>query len=306
MLFSTSSFLLVALSSVEAVVLVGVICASISSGFGEAVFLSLTARYDRSTVTAWSSGTGAAGVAGAVIYAVLKSFLSPKVTLLIQIYMPFLLVVAYLCVLGSPSPQRQQAQEEWSHSSRDNSEEEKEEDEDKVSPMAYSEATSPLIQTQSQPAKPCGACPCPPKLFNKEEVELWWDHVKYVPHLFKYMLPLFLVYFAEYAINQGFFELLYNPNTHIGSYCLEQRTQYRWLQVVYQVGVLISRTSVSIIYIKHFWIFVLLQVCVHLYIHVVNVNIALVSSGAQLCVLLSCLHLFIPAVLLADLFHGIV
>ena len=55
----------------------------------------------------------------------------------------------------------------------------------------------------------------------------WWEHVKYIPRLWKYMLPLFLVYWAEYMINQGFFELLYNPNTHVGSLCISQEAQYR-------------------------------------------------------------------------------
>ena len=55
----------------------------------------------------------------------------------------------------------------------------------------------------------------------------WWSHVKYIPRLWKYMLPLFVVYWAEYMINQGFFELLYNANTHIGSLCINQEGQYR-------------------------------------------------------------------------------
>ena len=33
-------------------------CASIGSGFGELVFLSFTAHYDRRSVSGWSSGTG--------------------------------------------------------------------------------------------------------------------------------------------------------------------------------------------------------------------------------------------------------
>ena len=252
-LFSTASFLLVALSSVEAVVLVGVVCASICSGFGEAVFLSLTAHYHKSTVTAWSSGTGAAGVAGALIYAFLKSFLSPKVTLLIQIYIPVLLLVAYLLILGRPSTPPKTHDDVYSSG----------EDESQVSPKLRSQVTesAPLIQSKSaKSSSHQGLCPASIKLFNQEEVALWWSHVKYVPHLFQYMLPLVVVYFAEYSINQGFFELLYNSNTHIGGYCLDQRTQYRWLQVVYQFGVLISRSSVSVVYIRHFWIFSILQV----------------------------------------------
>ena len=40
------------------VIIFGVVCASLSSGFGELTFLSFTARYDKSTVSGWSSGTG--------------------------------------------------------------------------------------------------------------------------------------------------------------------------------------------------------------------------------------------------------
>ena len=55
---SISSFVLVASSSIEALVIFGVVCASIGSGFGEIVFLSYTSHFDKSTVSAWSSGTG--------------------------------------------------------------------------------------------------------------------------------------------------------------------------------------------------------------------------------------------------------
>jgi len=57
-LASLISFVLVGLALNEPLVLLGVVCASISSGFGEITFLSFTACYDKSTVTGWSSGTG--------------------------------------------------------------------------------------------------------------------------------------------------------------------------------------------------------------------------------------------------------
>ncbi len=62
-----ASFTIVALSTNEVLVLFGVVCASIGSGFGEITFLSLTTRYHKSTLSGWSPGTGAAGVAGALI-----------------------------------------------------------------------------------------------------------------------------------------------------------------------------------------------------------------------------------------------
>jgi battenin len=56
--FSLASFLLVGLGNVTGLIIFGVACASLSSGFGEMTFLSFTARYDKSTVSGWSSGTG--------------------------------------------------------------------------------------------------------------------------------------------------------------------------------------------------------------------------------------------------------
>ena len=57
--FSLASFMLVGLrANVLDLVIIGVCCASISTGFGEITFLSLTAHYDKSAVSGWSSGTG--------------------------------------------------------------------------------------------------------------------------------------------------------------------------------------------------------------------------------------------------------
>lgn len=44
-----------------------------------------------------------------------------------------------------------------------------------------------------------------------------------IPKLLKYMIPLMLVYFAQYFINQGLFELLYFPDSTIS----DHRSQYR-------------------------------------------------------------------------------
>ena len=53
-----ASFLIVALTNHIALIVLGVVFASISSGFGEIVYLSLTANFHKSSVSGWSSGTG--------------------------------------------------------------------------------------------------------------------------------------------------------------------------------------------------------------------------------------------------------
>ena len=61
-------------------------------------------------------------------------------------------------------------------------------------------------------------------LFNDVSQKL-----RQIPPLFKYMVPLFLVYFAEYLINQGFFELLYFKNGIIKEHKLQYRFVHRFL-----------------------------------------------------------------------------
>ena len=59
--------------------------------------------------------------------------------------------------------------------------------------------------------------------------------------LWKYMIPLFIVFFAEYTINQGLYEPLYYESSS-----LSLAEQYMWFQVDYQVAVFLSRSSVNI------------------------------------------------------------
>ncbi|KAF6123682.1 CLN3 lysosomal/endosomal transmembrane protein, battenin [Phyllostomus discolor] len=69
-----------------------------------------------------------------------------------------------------------------------------------------------------------------------------------------YIIPLVLVYFAEYFINQGLFELLFFRNTS-----LSHAQQYRWYQMLYQAGVFASRSSLRCCHIRFTWVLALLQ-----------------------------------------------
>ena len=81
--------------------------------------------------------------------------------------------------------------------------------------------------------------------------------------LWKYMIPLFIVYLAEYTINQGLYELLYYEGSS-----LSQAEQYRRFQVDYQVAVFLSRSSVNIFQLRKIiipavtqWVILILLVC---------------------------------------------
>lgn len=80
------------------------------------------------------------------------------------------------------------------------------------------------------------------------------EKIFYIKTLVHFMLPLGLVYFFEYFINQGLFEMVYFPEIFI-----DHDEQYQWYQVTYQIGVFISRSSVNIVHIKNIWIMAVLQ-----------------------------------------------
>nr|XP_042703564.1 battenin [Chrysemys picta bellii] len=167
--------------------IVGVVLASVSSGLGEISFLALTAFYPSEVVSCWSSGTGGAGLLGALSYLGLtQAGLSPRHTLLAMLSLPLAMLLRSL--------QR-----------------------------ARLAACAPL-----PPLSPQG--------------------------LLKYLLPLALVYFAEYFINQGLFELLYFRDS-----ALTHAQQYRWYQMLYQAGVFVSRSSLHCVRIRHIWVLALLQ-----------------------------------------------
>lgn len=80
------------------------------------------------------------------------------------------------------------------------------------------------------------------------------EKLLYIKSLLRLMIPLALVYFFEYLINQGLFELVFFPEIF-----LTASEQYRWYQVTYQIGVFISRSSVNIVQIKAIWVMAVLQ-----------------------------------------------
>jgi len=81
--------------------LIGVCFASISSGFGEITFLAMTSFYTSNTVAAWSSGTGGAGVFGALSYLALTSWFgfSNFTTLNIITILPFFILFSSFVLL---------------------------------------------------------------------------------------------------------------------------------------------------------------------------------------------------------------
>lgn len=80
-----------------------------------------------------------------------------------------------------------------------------------------------------------------------------------------YMAPFALVYLFEYFINQGLSEIVIFKGIFPS-----EASQYRWYSFMYQVGVMISRSSVNIVEINNTWILAALQ----------GVNVAIMTTEA--------------------------
>ncbi len=172
----------------------GVGFASLASSFGEITFLSLTTLYSRSlSISGWASGTGAAGLIGSFGYAALTSIgLSPRDTILIMLFIPVLMTFSYILLpsVEFAKNRNYQAIGETTDSDQIDSD---------------SEIFQDLKQNRNN---------LKTKLFN---------FIKLLRPLLKFMIPLFLVYFAEYFINQGLFELLYFKDAFIKDHKLQYR-----------------------------------------------------------------------------------
>ncbi|TDH03480.1 hypothetical protein EPR50_G00163790 [Perca flavescens] len=232
-IMAATSFLLVSFSTAVWMSILGVVFASISAGLGELSFLSLTVYFSRDVLGGWGSGTGGAGVAGALLYSGLTQIgLSPQHTLLIMLVVPCAMLCSYffLLVLPPSLPQWKYRDTEYAAVGS----------EDRRRLMDDSEEEEQAISTPEE--RTAGPLTLTEKL-----------HV--IKGLLWFVLPLGLVYFAEYFINQGLMELLYFPK-----FFLSHAEQYRWYQVLYQVGVLVSRSSLCCFKCRKLWTLSLLQV----------------------------------------------
>uniref|UniRef100_A0A8D0UZM1 Battenin n=1 Tax=Sus scrofa TaxID=9823 RepID=A0A8D0UZM1_PIG len=234
---AAGSFILVAFSHSVATSLCGVVLASISSGLGEVTFLSLTSFYPRTVISWWSSGTGGAGLLGALSYLGLtQAGLSPQHTLLSMLGIPALMLASYFLLLTSPGSQDPGGEEE-----------------------AETAARQPLINSEAPELKPGSG--------SHLSLQERWTVFKGLLH---YIVPLVLVYFAEYFINQGLFELLFFRNTFL-SHAQQYRQPVGWgslplmisTGMLYQAGVFASRSSLRCCHIRHTWALALLQ-CLNL------------------------------------------
>lgn len=234
----------------------GVVLASMSSGGGELSFISLTHFYGPFSLASWGSGTGGAGLIGAGAYALATTTLglSSKHTIFASAFLPLIMLVSFFIILPREPLIRQAAtvssRSELSHATGD-------EDDEGSDPRETQEDEGLLPHSSNL----TGA-----NSFRMSKNQSWG--AAFLQNLrrsrslfFPYMLPLLLVYIAEYTINQGvaptlLFPLKDSPFRHY-------RAFYPTYNAIYQSGVFISRSSTPFLRIHNLYLPSLLQ-CLNL------------------------------------------
>jgi battenin len=223
----------------------GIVLASLSSGGGELSFLGLTHYYGSVSLAAWGSGTGGAGLIGAGAYALLTTTfgLSVRGTLLASALLPLIMMFSFFIVLPhGPLKAAKQNNAQYQPVPGD---------EEAESP----EATGLLAQPNERYTSPASTHHSRLQTITHSlATKLNRARSLVVP----YMLPLFLVYVAEYTINQGvaptlLFPLESTPFTHF-------RAFYPTYGAIYQLGVFISRSSLPFIRVRTLYTPSILQV----------------------------------------------
>ncbi|WFD01293.1 battenin CLN3 protein [Malassezia yamatoensis] len=208
--------------------LVGVAIASFVSGLGEITYLQSTTRYPSKMTercVGWfSSGTGAAGLAGASAWWFVRP-LGVRSGLSLLSFLPFGMALAFLSLPDNRSTVR------TSMTSDETSE-----------TLLNHEADSNQVSQQGNG-------------LVREELSLSQKLHLLQPLIFPFILPLVLVYFAEYTINQGIAPTLLYPvpspkeNPLLAKVIYSLRDYYPLYQLTYQTFVFLSRSYTSLLHL---------------------------------------------------------
>jgi battenin len=223
----------------------GVILASLSSGGGELSFLGLVHYYGPFSLASWGSGTGGAGLIGAGAYALATTTLrfSVRSTLLASACLPGIMLISFFAILPLGPLKKAQSHNalvaDILHSG----------DDEIASPHEEHEG---LLASESFPKAS----------LNSAKLTTWKQFTQNLSRsrslFFPFMLPLLLVYVAEYTINQGVAPTLLFPLKQ--SPFSEYRAFYPTYGAIYQAGVFISRSSIPFLRVHTLYLPSFLQV----------------------------------------------
>ena len=219
--------------------LVGVALSDLGSGLGESSVLALTQHFDNPSLmlTAWSSGTGFAGVVGYLLVMFVFSNTSSTVVIVISAVLVALYWFAYFWLLPKPKGFEPLC---FERSKRElSSKTELDHDPSRDSRAAMGESFSAFAPRRSETSIETQVRS--DKLEDAQNLG-FCERLKLQLALIKYIVPIILVYFGEYAAQSGAWTAFALPpgELHVKD---SLKRGYQYLNLFYQIGVLISRSS---------------------------------------------------------------
>jgi battenin len=225
--------------------LFGVVLGSTQQGFGEASFLAYTAFFEsRVALTAWSSGTGVAGIFGYawVVIFTLGFGASFELTLFCANILPVLFWLNYVCLFTIPSIAREgKAHQNGAdgvatayqpitiHADNTGS---VDDNTGQIDSRALLQADDKRLIRSDENVDDVDLSAAAFNMTLKERMDKTLE-------LWPFMIPLFVVYFAEYAMQSGVWAAIGFPVD--SDHARDQFYIYsNWM---YQVGVFVSRSS---------------------------------------------------------------
>lgn len=261
---TVASYLVVAEAPSVNIKLAGVMITSVCFGLGESTFLALCANlsgFSKDTVSLYSSGTGAAGLAGSGLYLLLCAFVAPTSALRLMCVLPPALLYAYIYLIAPVLKARAVQDDEAATTTN-------------LERNAASGSTSAGHGDGGSASGPSQAAK--------------W---RYLPRLLRYYLPLVCIYITTFSLNHSLLPYVTFSDRGTGAAAAKSiddggdgRVLGDDLQVgaessdkghtqeyvvyffVYQLGVFLSRSSLSLIKVPNLWLPTGLQVVNYLLI----------------------------------------
>ncbi|KAI3660895.1 hypothetical protein MP638_006652 [Amoeboaphelidium occidentale] len=256
-LLSSLSLLLISSTTDLYLRFVAIFLASSSSGMGEMTFVQMVSMYNGDVLVGWGLGTGLAGLFGSFVYLLMSTVFKWDLATSFGAcqFFPLVMFLNYWFVL-SHGPLKIGL-----HQKRRVSENEvvifvvDQEDEEALVVNSTNENDQQTTTITTATATTTART-------KYEKLSLQEKLVVVKSLVWKYMLPLFFVYWSEYAINQGVSPMLLFRKEYRPFFFLSEgvRDHYVVYLCLYQFGVFLSRSSVRVFPLREVWTPTLLQI----------------------------------------------
>ncbi|CAL6018977.1 CLN3_protein [Hexamita inflata] len=218
--------------------LFGVVINSLSGGLGEVTFFAYSSKFSRSTVSAWSIGTGLAGISASGFYAILSDIYKVPYQTIIYMFcwIPLIMLEAYIVSSSKISPGQKISDESLDEQ--------------------YLTELESFVTKQLNESSIISDEFKYHQISNNENIVLKEKYrkidfvakIKSLKEIGIFIFSLFMVYVSEYLINHSV-----NPVIDFASHSDQY---YTFANFAYQIGMFITRSSMPVFRIQSYLVIV--------------------------------------------------